>query len=117
MKWSSRPTERWNWTIMCSTCRLKARILGELFYNHVLPAAIHYQNQLLENVNGLKEVYGAAHKKVGGAQLNMIEQIGEHLTEAKKLTDAMMDAKKRTDNMGDIAKKAKTYCDTVKPYF
>ena len=29
----------------------------------------------------------------------------------------MMDTKKRTDNMGSIAKKAKTYCDTVKPYF
>ncbi|MEM1259265.1 MAG: glutamine synthetase III [Bacteroidota bacterium] len=97
--------------------QIEGRILGELVYNHVVPAAIRYQNQLLENVNGLKEVYGAAHKKVGEPQLNMIEQIGEHMTEAKKLTDTMIAVKKRTDDMGDIAKKAKTYCETVKPYF
>ena len=97
--------------------QIEGRILGELVYNHVMPAAIQYQNLLLENVHGLKEVYGAAHKKVSEPQLNIIEQIGEHMTEAKKLTDAMIEAKNRTDNMGDIAKKAKTYCDTVKPYF
>ena len=72
---------------------------------------------MLENVGGLKEVYGAAHKKVAESQLNLIEQIGEHLTEIKKQTDAMMDAKQRTDKMDSIAKKAKTYCETVKPFF
>ena len=49
--------------------------------------------------------------------MNLIEQIGEHLVAAKKMTDAMMDAKNRTDGIGAITQKAKTYCDTVKPYF
>lgn len=97
--------------------QIEGRILGELVYNHVLPAAIKYQNILLENVSGLKEVYGAAHKNITEPQLNIVEQIAEHLAEAKKLTDAMIESKARTDNMGTIAKKAKTYCDTVKPYF
>ena len=97
--------------------QIEGRILGELVYNHVIPAVIRYQNVLLENVAGLKEVYGAAHKKVAEPQLNLIEQIGEHLMQAKKLTDAMMDSKRRTDAIEIIAKKAKTYCDTVKPYF
>ena len=97
--------------------QIEGRILSELVYNHVIPAAIRYQNLLLKNVAGLKDLYGAAHKKVAEPQLNLIEQIGEHLVAAKKMTDAMMDAKKRTDGIGAIAKKAKTYCDTVKPYF
>ncbi|MEN1784701.1 MAG: glutamine synthetase III [Bacteroidota bacterium] len=97
--------------------QIEGRILGELVYNHVWPAAIRYQNLLLENVAGLKEVYGAAHKTVTEAQLNLIEQIGEHLAQAKRLADDMMAAKQRTDKMNAVFKKAKTYCETVKPYF
>ncbi len=97
--------------------QIEGRILGELVYNHVLPAAIGYQNVLLQNIQGMKEVYGAAHKNFTEPQLNILEQIAQHMAEMKKMTDAMLDAKQRADNMATVAKKAKTYCDTIKPYF
>ncbi|WP_350287435.1 glutamine synthetase III [uncultured Croceitalea sp.] len=97
--------------------QIEGRILNELVYNHVLPAAINYQNVLLENIAGLKDVYGAAHTKVTGPQLNILEQMAEHLVEAKKLADLMMGANEKADNMATIPKKAKAYCDNVKPYF
>ncbi|MCK0160348.1 glutamine synthetase III [Allomuricauda sp. F6463D] len=97
--------------------QIEGRVLGEMVYNHIIPAAVKYQNVLLENIHGLKEVYGAAHKKVAESQLNILEQIGEHIVEIKKLTDEMADARKRANGMSVVDKKAQAYCNNVRPYF
>ncbi|GLU44042.1 glutamine synthetase III [Allomuricauda sp. NBRC 101325] len=97
--------------------QIEGRILGEMVYNHIIPAAIKYQNLLLENIQGLKDVYGAAHKKVAESQLNILEQVGEHIYEIKKLSDEMADARKRANGMQLSNKKAQAYCNNVKPYF
>ncbi len=97
--------------------QIEGRVLGEMVYNHIIPAAINYQNGLLKNILGLKDVYGAAHKTMAMPQSNILERIGNHIIEVKKLTDAMIDARKRANAMTTIDKKAKAYCDDVKPYF
>jgi len=97
--------------------QIEGRILNELVYNYVLPATVKYQNTLLENIAGLKEVYGAAHKGLTEPQLNIMEQMAEHLVAAKKLSDAMMDAKGQAEKKATNAKKAQAYCNNVKPYF
>ncbi len=97
--------------------QIEGRILKELVYNYIIPAAIKYQNLLLENVAGLKEVYGAAHKKITEPQLNILEKIGEHLVAIKKSADRMNEAREKADRFVDIDKKAKEYCDTIQPYF
>ena len=97
--------------------QIEGRVLGEMVYNHIIPSAVKYQNVLLENIHGLKEVYGAAHKKVADGQLNILEQIGEHIVEIKKLTDEMADARKRANGMSVVDKKAQAYCNNVRPYF
>ena len=97
--------------------QIEGRVLGEMVYNHIIPAAVKYQNLLLENISGLKEVYGAAHKKVAEGQLNILEQIGEHIVEIKRLTDEMADARRRANGMSAVDKKAQAYCNNVRPYF
>ncbi len=37
--------------------QIEGRILGDIARNHVIPTAIRYQNILIENVRGLKEIY------------------------------------------------------------
>ena len=97
--------------------QIEGRVLGEMVFNHILPAAVRYQNQLLENIRGLKEVYGAAHKKVAEPQLNLLEQIGEHMLALKKLTTDMTEARRRSNGLSTITRKAQSYCNSVKPYF
>ncbi|MEP5615861.1 MAG: glutamine synthetase III, partial [Flavobacteriaceae bacterium] len=97
--------------------QIEGRVLGEMVYNHIVPAAIRYQNILLENIKGLKDVYGAAHKKVAESQLNILEQIGEYIMEIKKLTDEMSAARKRANGLSTTNRKAQAYCTNVKPYF
>ena len=97
--------------------QIEGRVFGEIVYNHIIPAAIRYQNLLLKNVGGLKEVYGAAYNKVAEGQLNLLEKLGEHISEIKKLTDAMTDARKRANSMDLSNKKAQAYCNNVRPFF
>lgn len=97
--------------------QIEGRVYNELVYNHVIPAAIHYQNKLLRNVRGIKEVYGTAHKPLSGVQMSLIEEIAGHITEVKQQTDAMTEARKAANRIGDITKKAYAYCDKIRPYF
>ena len=88
-----------------------------MVYSHVIPASIAYQNQLIKNVLGLKDIYGAAHKKLTEGQSNIIEQIAEHIVALKKKTDAMTEARKKANKLTDSYKKAAAYAENIKPYF
>ena len=97
--------------------QIEGRVFEELVYNHIIPAAIEYQNTLIENVVGLKEVYGVVHKKLAEGQLNILENIAEHIVGVKKKTDAMTLSRKNANKLSDTYKKATAYCENVKPYF
>ncbi|QXP57615.1 glutamine synthetase III [Cellulophaga sp. HaHa_2_95] len=97
--------------------QIEGRMYNELVYSYIIPAAIAYQNDLIKNVMGLKDIYGAAHKKLTDGQLSIIEQIAEHIVEVKKQSDLMTDARRSANRLKDINMKAFAYCDSVKPYF
>ena len=88
-----------------------------LALNHIIPAAINYQNRLLENVRGLREVLGVEKAKMAAAtQVELIEEISEHLGKLKSLTDAMIEARKKANTIEDHRDKAIAYCDKVRPF-
>ncbi|WP_411031360.1 glutamine synthetase III [Spongiimicrobium sp. 3-5] len=97
--------------------QIEGRIFNEIVNNHVIPSVIAYQNNLIKNVMGLKDVFGAAHKKLSDGQHTIIEQIAEHVADVKKKADAMAEARKRANGLQGVEKKAAAYCDNVKPYF
>jgi glutamine synthetase len=97
--------------------QIEGRVLGELVYHSIIPAVVGYQNQLLENIAGLKEVYGAAHKKMAGAQLALLEQLAEHLQALHQKTEAMTEARKSANTLREVPKKAEAYCEAVLPFF
>ncbi|WP_289644448.1 glutamine synthetase III [Maribacter aestuarii] len=97
--------------------QIEGRVYNELVYGYIMPAALAYQNKLITNVSGLKEIYGAAHKKFSEGQLTMIEEIAEHVVSIKKETDDMTEARKKANTMTDTKKKAMSYCNDVLPYF
>ncbi len=97
--------------------QIESRVCGDLAVNHILPAAINYQNRLIENVRGLREVLGAEKgKKAGAIQVALIEEISEHINRIKTLTDAMIEARRKANTIEEHRAKAIAYCDKVKPY-
>ena len=96
--------------------QIESRIIGDLALNHIIPVAIKYQNNLLENVRGLKEIFGAEYKKLSEVQLDSIRQISEHISVIQKSVDEMTEERKKA-NVLHGKKQATAYCDKVKPYF
>jgi len=97
--------------------QIEGRVFDELVYNQVIPAAIAYQNKLIKNVLGIKNIYGAAHENLSDGQSVIIKQIAEHMVSLKKASDAMTEARRKANKITDNQKKAFAYCDTVKPFF
>lgn len=97
--------------------QIEGRVFNELIYSYIIPSVLEYQNRLIDNVRGLKEVYGTSFKQHANSQLVLIEQISEHLEILKSKTDAMVEERKKANKMTDSQKKAYAYCNKVKPYF
>ena len=97
--------------------QIEGRVLGDIARNHVVPTAIRYQNTLIENVKGLKEIFGKDFEKIAKQQISLIKEISEHIEGINAKVDAMTEERKKANNLSDISKMAAAYCDKVKPYF
>lgn len=97
--------------------QIESRVIGDIARNHVVPTAVRYQNILIENVNGLKSIYGDKFKNYAKEQLSLIEQISGHIEAINSLVTSMTNERKTLNEQKDIEKKAKGYCDIVRPIF
>ena len=79
--------------------QIEGRIIGDIARNHVIPTAIKYQNILIENVQGLKDIYEEEYKKPAGEQLKLIEQIATHIEKINENIDAMIEARKMANQI------------------
>ncbi len=97
--------------------QIEGRVLGDIAMNHVIPTAVNYQNTLIRNVKGLKEVFGEEFETVAKEQMDLIKKISEHISGITKKTNAMVEERKKANITVDAEKKAIMYCEKVKPYF
>ncbi|HPZ88957.1 MAG TPA: glutamine synthetase type III, partial [Flavihumibacter sp.] len=96
--------------------QIEARIMGELATSHVLPAAIKYQNVLVNNIKGLKEV--GLNEASYANQKQILEKIAEHVNILSDLVEKMIEARKVCNAMDNTRTKAIAYESQVKaPYF
>lgn len=97
--------------------QIEGRVLGDMATNHIIPTAIKYQNCLIENVMGLKEIFGADYSVHAGEQLEMIKAISNRISIIKSKVDEMVIERKRANAILDTEERAHAYCHKVKPYF
>jgi glutamine synthetase len=98
--------------------QIESRVLGDLAANHIIPTALKYQNQLIQNVQGLKAILdGKAFQKAAQAQIEIITEISEHVAVIKKSVDEMIEARKVANKISDARKQASAYCNKVQAYF
>lgn len=97
--------------------QIEGRVLGDIARNHVIPTAIKYQNILIENVRGLKDIYGKDFRKFSKEQMQLIEQISEHIAKINIGITDMINERKKANIIDSIEERAFSYCNKVKPYF
>jgi len=96
--------------------QIEARTLGDIARNHVIPTAVKYQNTLIENVRGLKEIYGAQFKSLVAEQMALIERISSHIAEINSGVNLMIEACKKANSLDSSKEKAQQYRETVFPF-
>jgi glutamine synthetase len=97
--------------------QIESRVLGDLASNHIIPIAIRYQNTLIENVKGLKQVLDLkTYGKLSQNQMETITEISEHVDKIKTFVNEMIEARKVANKITNDEEKAFAYCNTVRPY-
>ena len=96
--------------------QIESRVAGDLAQNHIIPTAIAYQNRLIENVRGLRDVLSAEKaKKACATQVELIEEMSDHIYAVKTTADKMVTERKKANLLLDMREKAIAYCDHVRP--
>jgi glutamine synthetase len=97
--------------------QIEGRVLGDIARNHIIPTAIKYQNILIKNVQGLKDIYGNDFKRLSVEQLKLIEKISEHIEKINMGITNMIEERKKANKIDSTEQCAEAYCNKVKPYF
>lgn len=98
--------------------QIESRMMGDLAKNHLIPTAIRYQNILIENAMGLKEVLDAkTYVKLSKNQVDTIKEISEHISQVKINADLMLQERKKANRLESMEEMAIAYDEKVKSYF
>jgi glutamine synthetase len=97
--------------------QIESRVLGDIARNHIVPTAVKYQNILIENVKGLKEIFDKKFTSVSKEQINLIEEISSHIEAINAKVTNMINERRKANTIEDLDKKALAYCNHVKACF
>jgi glutamine synthetase len=90
--------------------QIESRTLGEIVVNQIIPVCIEYQNILVQNVRGLKEVGINA-----SLQTDLLKQIAEGIDKLNKLNNEMTAHRIKANDLNNSKKQSTLYCTKVKP--
>jgi glutamine synthetase len=96
--------------------QIESRVLGDIAGNHVVPTAVFYQNMLIENVSGLKAIFGNDFEEHAKEQIKLIKKISEHIEGIHFKVDKMINVRKKANKIKNHEEKASAYCNKVKPF-
>lgn len=100
-----------------TTIDIEAKVLSDIARNHIIPAALNYQNRLIDNVKGLKEIFGDKEfEPLAREQMDLIKGISANVAQIKVGVDELLAAKETASQMHG-QKQAEAYCNDVKPRF
>ncbi|HSZ24490.1 MAG TPA: glutamine synthetase III [Cytophagaceae bacterium] len=94
--------------------QIEGRVIGDLGVNNIIPTAIAYQNKLIANVKGLKDLGLDSEAK---PVIETIKEISKHTATILTEINNMTEARKKANNLSDTRAKAISYCNDVKSKF
>ena len=94
--------------------QIEARIIGDVCLNHVIPAAVRYQNVLIENIKGIKDIFGEGYMDFCSAEVDTLKKISAYINDISVDVEALVEARKVANKIENIAERAKVYSREVK---
>jgi glutamine synthetase len=97
--------------------QIESRVLGDLAINHIIPTAIRYQNVLIENVKGMRELLNTGEfNRQAGLQLETLKKISGHISNINEKVKLMIDERKKANLITNIVDQTYVYSTKIKPY-
>jgi glutamine synthetase len=94
--------------------QIEARIIGDICLSYVIPAAVRYQNLLIENVKGIKEIFGDDYMGYCSSEVETLKTISRYINDISTDVDLLVEARKKANRIENIAQRAKVYSRDVK---
>ncbi|WP_347159254.1 glutamine synthetase III [Pontibacter chitinilyticus] len=95
--------------------QIESRIMGDLAVNHVIPTAIIYQNKLIQNIRGLKEL--GLEDEYTQSTIESIKKMSKHISSIQKNVEDMIEARKVANKIEDVRERAIAYNEQVLYFF
>ena len=89
--------------------QIEARLISEMSMAQVIPAAINYQNKLIQNARGLGE-FGLDNSHIK----SILEKVNAQIVTIQKNVTAMNDVRGEINSIEDTRERAIAYCDQIK---
>ncbi len=102
--------------IFIKKLQIEARVIGDLTINHIIPTAIKFQNTLIDNVRGIKDLFPDEYKEMTERQLYSIKKISGYLKVLREDFHFLVEARKQANILTAYAEKAAAYSKNVMPY-
>ena len=94
--------------------QIEARVIGDVCLNHVIPAAVSYQNILIKSIQGCKDVFGDDFKTLCKADMETYKNISGFVNKISEDVEALVEARKKANKVEDMSERAKLYSTEVK---
>lgn len=103
--------------IFIKKLQIEARVIGDLTVNHIIPTAIKFQNSLINNVLGIKELFPEdEYKSMSERQLVTIKKISGYIQQLREDFHALVQARKDANVIASYPERAAAYSKDVLPY-
>lgn len=89
--------------------QIESRVIGDLAMNHIIPTAIAYQNKLISNAQGLRDL-GADYDGV----LETVHEMNKLISIIKEGVHDMTEERKRVNKIKNTLERAIAYCEHVR---
>jgi glutamine synthetase len=96
---------------------IESLVLENMTKNQILPTAFKYQHMLVENVSGLKQIYGDSFSKHAPVAMETIEEISVLIDAITSSTTALAKARTKANSMSKLDDSAQMYAKNVLPLF
>jgi len=95
---------------------IEAGVLGDLTMNHVVPAALKYQQELVQVIKGLKDIYGKQYEKYAREPMFLLDEVADAIAKVSELVRKMRKNIEKLERF-DLDHKANYLANQIKPEF
>lgn len=101
--------------IFLKKIQIESRVFVDMALNHIVPTAIKYQNLLIENIKGIKDIFPDKYRELAATEIATLEQIATLSNAISTAANEMTGIRKRLNRIESIPSRASHYEQEVRP--